>query len=66
MAPRRLFKPMSMAHRVLNVSTLADSHPRDSEKQQNDNPDVEMENNPGDEFDYDAAGSCLLNVTTIL
>ncbi|KAG1863495.1 hypothetical protein C8R48DRAFT_773540 [Suillus tomentosus] len=55
MAPRRLLKPMSMAHGVLNVSTLADSHPCDSEKQQNDNPDVEMENNPGDEFDYDAA-----------
>lgn len=54
-----------MAHGVLSVSTPADSHPRDSEKQQDENLDVEMGNNPGDELDYDA-GSCLLNLTTVL
>jgi hypothetical protein len=58
---------MSLAHGVLSVSTLAaaDLHPRDSEMQQNDNLDVEMGNNPGNELDNDA-GLCLSNVTTVI
>jgi hypothetical protein len=65
--PHRLLKPISLAHGVLNVSTLAmaDLHPRDSEMQRNDILDVEMGNNSGDELD-DNAGLCLLSVTTIL
>jgi hypothetical protein len=64
MIPRRLLKSMSMAHGALNIPTLADSHPGDSETQRNDTADVEMGSNLGDELDYDA-GSCPSDCITV-